>query len=267
MALRRMQKERFNVRVVKRSVNATVSKSMPQQGDADAFEPYEQFVKNRAAPPPTIGAIQWNYDRAEIIADGMIHCLGITVGLGAASTLIVLTSGLSTSIHPAIVAIYALCLLTMLVFSATYNLWPVSPMKWLLRRFDQSAIYLLIAASYTPFISELEDSNLANSFLIAIWSSAIVGIALRLLFPGRLDALSIVLYIGMGWSGVFAYDKAIESLPVSILSFIAAGGILYTVGVIFHLWERLRFQNAIWHGFVLLGAACHFTAVLDLVVA
>jgi hemolysin III len=267
MALRRMQKEHFNIGVVKRSVNATVSKSMPQQSDADAFDPYGQFVKNRGATPPTIGAIQWNYDRAEIIADGMIHCLGITVGLGAASTLIVLTSGFSTSSHPAIVAIYVLCLLTMLVFSAAYNLWPVSPMKWLLRRFDQSAIYLLIAASYTPFISELKDSNLANSLLIAIWSSAIVGIALRLLFPGRLDALSIVLYIGMGWSGVFAYDKAIESLPVSILSFIAVGGILYTVGVIFHLWERLRFQNAIWHGFVLLGAACHFTAVLDLVIA
>jgi hemolysin III len=261
-------KERFKIRVVKHLVNATASKFMQQQSDADAFDPDERVVKNRVtAHQDTVGAIQWNYDRAEIIADGMIHCLGITLGLGAASTLIVLTNGFSTSIHPAIAAIYALCLLTMLVFSAAYNLWPVSPTKWLLRRFDQSAIYLLIAASYTPFISQLNDSNLANSLLIAIWSSAIVGIAIRLLFPGRLDALSIVLYVAMGWSGVLAYDKAIASIPVSILAFIAAGGILYTVGVIFHLWERLRFQNAIWHGFVLLGAACHFTAVLDLVIA
>jgi hemolysin III len=243
-------KERFKIRVVKHLVNATASKFMQQQSDADAFDPDERVVKNRVtAHQDTVGAIQWNYDRAEIIADGIIHCLGITLGLGAASTLIVLTNGFSTSIHPAIAAIYALCLLTMLVFSAAYNLWPVSPTKWLLRRFDQSAIYLLIAASYTPFISQLNDSNLANSLLIAIWSSAIVGIA-------------------MGWSGgVLAYDKAIASIPVSILAFIAAGGILYTVGVIFHLWERLRFQNAIWHGFVLLGAACHFTAVLDLVIA
>ena len=215
----------------------------------------------------TVGAIQWNYDRAEIIADGLIHCLGITLGMGAASTLMVLTSGFSSPIHPAIVALYALCLLTMLVFSAAYNLWPVSPMKWLLRRFDQSAIYLLIAASYTPFISQLDDSSLAKSFLIAIWSSAIVGIAMRLFFPGRFDTLSIVLYIATGWSGVFAYEKAIASIPMSILALIAAGGVLYTVGILFHLWERLRFQNAIWHGFVLLGAACHYTAVLDLVIA
>jgi hemolysin III len=140
-------------------------------------------------------------------------------------------------------------------------------MKWLLRRFDQSAIYLLIAASYTPFISQLDDSSLAKSFLIAIWSSAIVGIAMRLFFPGRFDTLSIVLYIATGWSGIIAYDKAIASIPMSILALIAAGGVLYTVGILFHLWERLRFQNAIWHGFVLLGAACHYTAVLDLVIA
>lgn len=223
---------------------------------------------NRAAvSQSTVRAIQWNYDRAEIIADGLIHCLGITLGMGAASTLMVLTSGFSSPIHPAIVALYALCLLTMLVFSAAYNLWPVSPMKWLLRRFDQSAIYLLIAASYTPFISQLDDSSLAKSFLIAIWSSAIVGIAMRLFFPGRFDTLSIVLYIATGWSGVFAYEKAIASIPMSILALIAAGGVLYTVGILFHLWERLRFQNAIWHGFVLLGAACHYTAVLDLVIA
>jgi hemolysin III len=195
----------------------------------------------------------------------VIHALGITLGLGAASTLIILTSH-STSIHPAIIAVYALCLLTMLMFSAAYNLWPVSPRKWLLRRFDQSAIYLLIAASYTPFIAQLNDS-LVTSLLIGIWSSAIVGIAMRLLFPGRFDILSIVLYVVMGWSGIIAYDKANASIPASILAFIAAGGVLYSVGVVFHLWERLRFQNAIWHGFVLLGAACHFTAVLDLLVA
>jgi len=131
----------------------------------------------------------------------------------------------------------------------------------MLRRFDQSAIYLLIAATYTPFISQhKDDGSLSTSLLVAIWSSAIAGIVMRLLFPGRFD-------VAMGWSGIIAYDKATASLPVSVVAFIAAGGVLYTVGVIFHLWERLRYQNAIWHCFVLLGAACHFTAVLDLVSA
>ena len=189
------------------------------------------------------------------------------MGLGAATTLIVLTCGSSASIHPVIVAGYALCLLTMLVFSAAYNLCPVSPRKWLLRRFDQSAIYLLIAATYTPFITQLNDRDLAASLLVALWSAAVVGIVLRLLFPGRFDRLSVVLYIAMGWSGIIAFDKAVASLSGSILTFIATGGVLYTLGVIFHLWERLRYQNAIWHAFVLLGAACHFTAVWDLAIA
>jgi hemolysin III len=216
---------------------------MQLQSDADALElDGERLTKHRtAAAHNAVGAIQWNYDRTEIIADGVIHSLGIGLGLGAALTLIVLlASDYSTSIHPAIVTIYALCLLTMLVLSAAYNLWPVSQLKWLLRRFDHSAIYLLIAATYTTFISQLNDSNLAASLLISIWSSAIVGIVLKLLFPGRFDTVSIVLYVAMGWSGIIAYDKVTASLPVSIVAFIAAGGVLYTVGVVFHLWERLR---------------------------
>jgi hemolysin III len=83
--------------------------------------------------------------------------------------------------------------------------------------------------------------------------------------PGRFDRLSIGLYLAMGWSGVIAYDSLVSSLPTSTLWFIAAGGLIYSFGVIFHAWERLRFQNAIWHSFVLLAAALHYTAVLDMV--
>src|SRR6185436_15757349 len=74
------------------------------------------------------------------------------------------------------------------------------------------------------------------------------------------------LYLAMGWSGMMLYDAVIEKLPTLTLGFTLAGGVLYTSGVIFHAWQRLRFQNAIWHGFVLLGAACHYTAILDMVV-
>ncbi len=214
-----------------------------------------------------VGAIPWNYDRTEIIADGVIHSLGICLGLGAASTLIVLTRDPVNSIGPGIIAVYALCLLTTLGMSAAYNLWPLSPQKWLLRRFDQSAIYLLIAATYTPFLSQLNNSNLSTLLSVALWSLAAVGIAVRLFFPDRFDTFSVVLYVAMGWSGIIVYDIATASLPVPTLGFIALGGILYTVGIIFHLWDRLRFQNAIWHGFVLLGAGCHFAAVLNLVLA
>jgi hemolysin III len=156
-------------------------------------------------------------------------------------------------------------LLAMLVLSATYNLWPVSRAKWVLRRFDHSAIYLLIAATYTPFIMELKDSILAMALLVGVWCVAIVGIMLKLVLPGRFDRLSVGLYLAMGWSGMTLYGRVVAILPTFALCFVVAGGALYSLGVVFHAWQRLRFQNAIWHCFVLLGAACHYMAVMDLV--
>ena len=211
------------------------------------------------------GAVRWNYDRAEMIADGIVHIVGICFGLIAATVLIVLTAVYATALDVAVVSVYVAGLLTMLVLSATYNLWPVSPAKWILRRFDHSAIYVLIAATYTPFIMQVKDSIFAVMLLIGVWCVAIVGIVLKLVLPGRLDRLSVGLYLAMGWSGLIAYDAGLSSLPQLAIWFIVAGGFLYSFGIIFHAWHRLRFQNVIWHSFVLLGAACHYTAVLDLI--
>jgi len=211
------------------------------------------------------GAVRWNYDRAELIADGVVHGIGVFGGLIAATVLIVLTAVYATALDVAVVSVYVAGLLAMLVLSATYNLWPVSPAKWVLRRFDHSAIYLLIAATYTPIIMELKDSILAIVLLAGVWCVAIVGIVLKLVLPGRFDRLSVGLYLAMGWSGMMLYGRVVATLPSLALWFVVAGGALYSLGVIFHAWRRLRFQNAIWHCFVLLGAACHYTAVLDLV--
>lgn len=212
------------------------------------------------------GIIRWEFDRAELIADGVVHVVGIALGLIAATTLIVLTGVYASAAQIVSVSIYAAGLVAMLSMSATYNLWPVSPAKWLLRRFDHSAIYVLIAATYTPFLVEMNDRVVGIALLAGVWMVAIAGIALKVLLPGRFDRLSVGLYLALGWSGVIAYDSIAASLPDSVLWLIAAGGVLYSLGVIFHAWERLRFQNAIWHSFVLLAAACHYTAVLDLVV-
>jgi hemolysin III len=211
------------------------------------------------------GAMRWNYDRIELIADGVVHGIGVFCGLVAATVLIVLTAIYATPLEVVVVSIYVAGLLAMLVLSATYNLWPVSRAKWVLRRFDHSAIYLLIAATYTPFIMQLKDSVFAMALLVGVWCVAIIGIVLKLVLPGRFDRLSVGLYLAMGWSGFMLYDSVVSALPTMALGFVIAGGALYTLGVIFHAWQRLRFQNAIWHSFVLLGAACHYTAVLDLV--
>ncbi len=197
------------------------------------------------------GAVKWNYDRAELIADGVVHVFGVLSGLIAATVLIVLTAVYATGLDVAVVSIYVAGLMAMLVFSATYNLWPVSPRKWMLRRFDHSAIYILIAATYTPFIMQVKDNAFAVALLIGVWCVAIVGIILKLVLPGRFDRLSIVLYLAMGWSGFMIYDVVIPSLPTTALWFVVVGGVLYSLGVIFHAWRQLRFQNAIWHSFVL----------------
>ena len=211
------------------------------------------------------GAVHWNFDRTELIADGVVHIIGICFGLVAATVLIVLASIYSSALDIVVSVIYVVGLLAMLGLSATYNLWPVSRAKWVLRRLDHSAIYVLIAATYTPFIMEVRESVLAIVLLVGVWCAAIGGIVLKLKYPGRFDWLSVGLYLGMGWSGLMLYDAVVKALPTLALGFVLAGGIFYTLGVVFHAWQRLRFQNAIWHGFVLGGAACHYTAVLDIV--
>jgi hemolysin III len=213
------------------------------------------------------GAVRWNYDRAELIADGIVHGIGVFAGLVAATVLIVIAALYATPVEVAAVSVYVAGLLTMLVFSATYNLWPVSRAKWVLRRFDHSAIYVLIAATYTPFIMQVKDSIFAIALLIGVWCVAIIGIVLKLVLPGRFDRVSVGLYLAMGWSGLMLYDAVVSALPAMALWLVIAGGALYSLGVIFHAWRQLRFQNAIWHCFVLLGAACHYTAVLDLVLS
>ena len=206
------------------------------------------------------GQIAWNYDRAEIIADGVVHAAGIVLGLIGAAIVIVVLRARPAALAPTL--IYMIGLIAMLGISAAYNMWPISPTKWLLRRFDHSAIYLLIAGTYTPFLALMKSGLAFAGLTVGIWSSALVGVLLKLALPGRFDRLSIALYLMLGWIGVIAYDHLLPVIPSASLWLLAIGGVLYSLGTLFHLWERLRFQNAIWHGFVLLAAGCHYSAVL-----
>lgn len=161
--------------------------------------------------------------------------------------------------------IYVTGLLAMLGLSAAYNLWSVSPLKWRLRRFDHAAIYVLIAATYTAFLMPMPD-RLSGDVLGVIWITALIGIALKLMWPCRFERTSIALYLVMGWSGLAALRPIGETLPRLTLALIVIGGALYSIGVVFHLWHRLRFQNAIWHAFVLAAAGCHYAAVVTTLV-
>jgi hemolysin III len=207
------------------------------------------------------GQISWHYDRAEIIADGVVHAIGVGLGLIGAVTIVAIAVKMQR-IDVAPILVYVIGLVAALALSAAYNMWPVSPAKWVLRRFDHSAIYLLIAGTYTPFLAQMKNVVASASLGIGVWSSAVVGIALKLALPGRFDRLAVVLCLLLGWSGVIAYESLASAIPSSSLWLLAIGGVLYSLGTLFHLWQRLRFHNAIWHGFVLLAASCHYSAIL-----
>ena len=207
------------------------------------------------------GQISWHYDRTEIIADGVVHAIGVSLGIVGAVTIVVMAVR-AERIDVVPILVYVIGLVTMLALSAAYNMWPVSPVKWVLRRFDHSAIYLLIAGTYTPFLAQMKNALASAGLGIGVWLSAAVGMALKLALPGRFDRLAVILCLLLGWSGVIAYDSFASALPSSSLWLLAIGGILYSLGTLFHVLQRLRFHNAIWHGFVLLAASCHYSAVL-----
>src|SRR5947209_4745707 len=214
-----------------------------------------------SSPAKCAGQIDWDYDRGEIIADGVVHAIGLCLGLIGALTIVMIAVRIDR-IEIAPILIYVIGLVAMLALSAAYNMWPVSPAKWILRRFDHSAIYFLIAGTYTPFLAQMK-SVLASAGLGAgVWLSAVIGMTLKLALPGRFDRLSVVLFLLLGWSGIVAYDSLASALPSASLWLLGIGGILYSVGALFHVWQGLRFHNAIWHGFVLIAARCHYSTVL-----
>jgi hemolysin III len=220
------------------------------------------FSASAALSSEVPGKVSWNYDRTELIADGVVHATGVVLGIVGAIAAIVIVAVEAQLIEAVSVGVYIFGLVAMLVLSAAYNMWPISPTKWVLRRFDHSAIYLLIAGTYTPFLAVMKSGIASMILSIGVWSSALIGIAVKLMLPGRFDRLAIAIYLLLGWCGVAAYDLVASAVPSASLWLLVIGGILYSIGTIFHSWRRLRFHNAIWHGFVLIAAGCHYSAVL-----
>jgi hemolysin III len=209
---------------------------------------------------------RFQYSKAELIADGVVHAVGIVFAISAGSILLAF-SVFHAGLWEYVAAVfYVVSLLTVLSISLAYNLWPVSKAKWVLRRFDHAAIYLLIAGTYTPFLAQLNDRATAGLMIALVWCAAATGMAIKLMLPGRFDRLSIVFYLAIGWGGLVFGRSVLEVLSSATLWLIATGGIFYSVGVVFFAWQSLRFQSALWHGFVVVGAGLHLAAVMDCLV-
>jgi hemolysin III len=201
------------------------------------------------------------YSRVEVISDGVLHAVALIGALIGGVALVWQTATGRGVTEVSAVSIYAVALVTMLGCSLAYNMAPASPRKWLLRRFDLSGIYLMIAGTYTPLLTQVADPFTAWSLAAIVWGGAIAGIVAALGFPGRADRLNVLVYLALGWVAVFALKPLSASLSVTALALVGAGGLLYTLGVVFFRWNSLKFQNVIWHGFVVAAAACHYAAI------
>lgn len=201
-----------------------------------------------------------SYTRVERIADGCVHGVSLVFSVAAAAFLLIGAAGtLPVALFIGLI-VYSLGLIGMFAASAAYNLVPHVGVKEILRRLDHAAIFVMIAGSYTPF-ALVVGGTAGHALLAAVWAIAATGVVIKLRFPRRFDKLSVVLYLFQGWLVVLVLDSVTAALPSRALALLVAGGVVYTLGVIFHLMERLRFHNVIWHIFVLGGAACQFIAV------
>jgi hemolysin III len=206
------------------------------------------------------------YSPGEEIANSLIHGLGIALSIAGLAVLTTFSALHGGAWEVAASAVFGAALILCYTTSTLYHAIPLERVRHVLRALDHSAIFLLIAGTYTPFMLISLGGTLGRAMLAAIWTLAVVGIAARLLLKGRRHGLVIACYLAMGWAVVFAIKPLIESLGSGGLVLLVAGGLAYTAGVSFYVWRRLPYSHAVWHGFVLAGSMLHFCAVLFYVI-
>ncbi len=195
---------------------------------------------------------------AETLADGTVHVAGLAFAIPASVLLIAHAAGQNDGLTAA--AIYAGCILLSFTASAIYHLLPFDRTRPLLGRIDHAAIYLKIAGTYTPLVMVI-GTGFAYGILGVVWVLALVGAVAKLWF-WRNDARgSLALYLGMGWLSVLLIWPMWVQLPGAALTLVATGGLTYTAGALIFAHPGMRFQNAIWHIFVLIASVCFFAAI------
>ena len=203
------------------------------------------------------------YSPAERFADGVIHIAGVFLSLIAVTVLITMTAILQDGATVASVVVYGAGVFLVFLASAAYHLIDLPDWRWLLRRFDHAAIFFKIAGTYTPFAAVSLGGLWGVLVLIAVWGIAAVGAPLKLFAPGRFEKIGVWLYLLQGWLVVVMLGPLAAAISTNALIFLICGGLLYTIGVFFFLWESLPFHNAIWHGCVLAASGFMYAAVMS----
>lgn len=209
-----------------------------------------------AAPPPPAPT------RGEEIANWVTHGIGLVLSIVGLTLLIVFSSQRGDAWHVVSFTVFGLTLLLLYTISTIYHLRRGEQSKALFRKLDHAAIFLLIAGTYTPFLLTNLRGPWGWSLFGVIWGLCGAGAVFQLFFGARYRLTSTLAYLFVGWLIVVALKPLVANVPAGGLWLLLAGGLCYTVGVIFFLWHRLRYHHAVWHTFVLGGSTCHFLAVL-----
>ncbi|MCW0180625.1 MAG: hemolysin III family protein [Zavarzinia sp.] len=202
------------------------------------------------------------YEAAELRADRIIHFVGIGFAVLGGLVLLVLVGLRGTGGALAATLPYVVGLNAMLLCSSAYNLTRPSARREFLRRLDHAAIFVMIAGTYTPFTTRYLDGAWAIAITTTIWGIAAIGVYVKVAFPRRFERTFIGIYLALGWILVIPLRQLLDALEISTSILIGVGGLLFSIGTVFHVWNRLPFQNAIWHGFVLAASICHYAAIM-----
>ncbi|MBL4248430.1 hemolysin III family protein [Vibrio fluvialis] len=202
------------------------------------------------------------YSVKEEVANAISHGIGLILGIvGLVLLLVKAVDHRADALTIVSMSIYGGSMIALFLASTLYHAIPHQNAKRWLKTFDHCAIYLLIAGSYTPFLLVSLRTPLAFGLMIVIWSIALIGIIMKIAFVYRFKRLSLVTYLTMGWLSLIVIYQLALNLDVGGVTLLAAGGVVYSLGVIFYVAKRIPYNHAIWHAFVLAGCACHFLAI------
>jgi hemolysin III len=203
---------------------------------------------------------------AEEVANTITHGFGLVLSVAGFLALVVIAGLGGNAVVIAGSVLYGLSLVTLYAASTVYHSTTSLELKKKLQIVDHCCIYLLIAGSYTPFGIILADRLLGQGLLAAIWAFAAVGIVAKLFLGARFPVVNVMSYLAMGWLGVFAVEPLLQAIGYVPIVLIVAGGVAYSLGVIFFAWKRIRHHHAIFHLFVLAGSILHYAAIVIYVV-
>lgn len=217
-----------------------------------------------AALPRHARMVNSDYTFGEELIHSLTHGVGAALSVVALVALVVLAATRGTTVHVVGYSIYGTSLVALYLASTLYH--GIQRPNWrpVLQRLDHACIYLLIAGTYTPFVLISLQTTLGWTLLAIVWAMAVIGIIYKVIFLNRWAVFSTAGYVVMGWLAVVAWKDMVAYLSPAGLVLVLAGGILYTVGVVFYAMTKIRYTHAVWHFFILAASACHFAAVLTL---